>query len=61
VGYQLTVTDTAGRVETSAIGTFVELSAAIDKAMAAPGFVRYAVGTAGDRAYLTRTVPYSMN
>ncbi len=49
MGYKLTVTDTAGRVETSAIGTFEELSAAIDKAMAAPGFVRYVVGPAGDR------------
>jgi hypothetical protein len=49
VAYELTVTDTSGTQTSAHCGTFGELSAAIDAAMAAPGFVRYEVGPAGDR------------
>jgi hypothetical protein len=49
VAYELTVTDTSGTQTSAHCGTFGELSAAIDAAMAAPGFVRYEVGPTGDR------------
>lgn len=47
--YKLTVTYTSGYSDIGACDTFEELSAAIDAAMAAPGFVRCEVGPAGDR------------
>ena len=46
--YKLTVTFTSGYSDTGTCDTFLELSEAIDAAMAAPGFVRYEVGPAGD-------------
>jgi hypothetical protein len=46
--YRLTVTYTSGYSDIGTCGTFEELSKAIDAAMAAPGFVRYEVGPAGD-------------
>jgi hypothetical protein len=49
VAYELTVTYTSGYSDIGACDTFAELSAAIDAAMSAPGFVRYEVGPAGDR------------
>ena len=48
VAYQLTVY-TAGSPDTTTCETFAELSAAIDAALASPGFTRYEVGPAGDR------------
>jgi len=48
VAYQLTVTYTSYS-DTGTCETFAELSAAIDAAMASPGFTRYEVGPAGDR------------
>lgn len=39
--YKLTVTYTSGYSDIGICDTFEELSAAIDAAMAAPGFVRY--------------------
>jgi hypothetical protein len=47
--YKLTVTYTSGYSDIGTCDTFEELSAAIDAAMASPGFVRYEVGPAGDR------------
>ena len=47
--YKLTVTYTSGYSDIGTCDTFEELSKAIDAAMAAPGFVRYEVGPAGDR------------
>jgi len=47
--YQLTVIYASGQRDVGTCGTFDELSDAIDTAMAAPGFVRYEVGPAGDR------------
>ena len=48
MAYELTVTCTAGSRHRTC-ETFAELSAAIDAAMASPGFTRYEVGPAGDR------------
>lgn len=47
--YKLTVTFTSGYSDIGTCDTFQELSKAIDAAMAAPGFIRYEVGPAGDR------------
>jgi hypothetical protein len=49
VAYKLTVTYSSGYSGTGTCDTFADLSAAIDAAMASPGFVRYEVGPAGDR------------
>jgi len=46
--YRLTVTYTSRYSDIGTCDTFKELSKAIDAAMAAPGFVRYEVGPAGD-------------
>jgi len=46
--YRLTVTYTSGYSDVGTCDTFAELSAAIDMAMAQPGFARYEVGPAGD-------------
>ena len=47
--YQLTITYRSGYSDIGTCDTFEELSAAIDAAMAAPGFIRYEVSPAGDR------------
>jgi hypothetical protein len=47
--YQLTVTYASGYPDIGTCDTFEQLSQAVDAAMAAPGFVRYEVGPAGDR------------
>lgn len=49
VTYMLTVIYTSGDSDTRTYDTFHDLSHAIDKAWATPGFVRYEVGLAGDR------------
>lgn len=47
--YKLIVTYTSGYSDISTCDTFADLSRAIDAAMAAPGFIRYEAGPAGDR------------
>jgi hypothetical protein len=46
--YKLTVTYTSGYSDIGTCDTFADLSAAIDAALASPGFVRYEVASAGD-------------
>jgi hypothetical protein len=49
VHYELVIIDTSGHSDTTACETFAELSAAIDAAMASPGFLRCEVGPGGAR------------
>jgi hypothetical protein len=48
VTYELVITYTSGYSDIGTCDTFAELSAAIDGAMASPGFLRYEVRP-GDR------------
>jgi hypothetical protein len=47
--YQLVVIYTSGDSDTGTYGTFGDLSSAIDRAWATPGFRRYEVRPGGDR------------